>query len=183
MEKSLLRKKHKSLRLAQNEDILKKKSEAIFSRLKSFDFYKKSKNIMLYLSLRGEVETSPIISDLLFLNKNLYAPVCDENYAMRAVHFSSFDDLVSGKYGILVPKGSEEIAPEHLDLIIVPGCVFGRNLHRIGYGKGYYDRFLKGAPFAKKVGLSFSVNIENEVSFSQFDVPMDVIITEDEVIM
>ena len=72
---------------------------------------------------------------------------------------------------------------EEIDLLIVPGSVFGRNKHRIGYGKGYYDRFIeKTNDTCTKVGICFSDNLIDAVPYSEFDKKLDIIITENEII-
>ncbi len=184
MKKTKLNRMHLKKRREMEEKLAHRKSLEIADRLFSLSCYKEAKNIMVYLSANGEVLTDIIISNALSKGKNLCAPVCRENFEMDAVRFSSVSELKSGKYGILVPEGSESLDEIKLDLIIVPGCVFGRNKHRIGYGKGYYDRFIaKISKKCKTVGLCYSENLEEKVPFGEFDRQIDIIITENEVII
>lgn len=183
MDKLILRTEHKNKRLAQDKTDAKNKSHKICETLFSLPEYKKAKKIMVYLSAKGEVLTHEIIVRAKADGKELSAPVCRENSLMDAVRFSDFEDLKEGAFHILAPTGNETFLPEELDLIIAPGCVFGRNKHRIGYGKGYYDRFIKKAKNACTVGLAYSFNLIDSVPKGEFDMPLNIIITENEVIL
>ena len=183
MDKQLLRKEHKNLRCAQRETEAKSKSHKICEKLFLLPQYKNAQNIMVYLSAKGEVMTNEIILRALDDGKKLSAPVCRENSLMDAVHFSSFSDLKEGAFHILAPAGSEIFSPNELDLIITPGVVFGKNMHIIGYGKGYYDRFFCLAENAYKVGLCYGFNLIKHVPEGKYDMPLDIIITENEVIL
>lgn len=182
MKKDDLRKHYKRLRLKMSEDKRNEKSKKIAERLFNLTAYKTAKSIMVYLSANGEVKTQDIILNALADGKRLYAPVCGINSSMEAVRFSSLDDLTAGKYGILCPKGSEKAKADEIDLIVVPGCVFGRNMHRIGYGKGYYDRFIRRAKNAKTVGVCFAEGLIFAVPAENYDMPLNFIITENETI-
>ena len=183
MDKNLLRQEHKKMRLMQDKSEAEFKSKKICEALFSLPQYQTAEKIMVYLSAKGEVLTDEIILRAQKDGKKLSAPVCRENFSMDAVRFSSFSDLKEGAFHILTPSGDEIFSPEELDLIIVPGCVYGRNMHRIGYGKGYYDRFIKRAKNAMVIGLSYSFNLIESVPISEFDMPLNIIITENEVIL
>ena len=184
MEKTDLRTHHLKLRHNMTDSERAKKSEEIIKKLKSLPCYKNAKNIMVYLSAKGEVKTESFIKQALSDGKKLASPVCRESFLMDGVIFSDFSDLILGKYNILAPKGEETMPACDIDLLIVPGSVFGRNKHRIGYGKGYYDRFIeKTNNRCIKVGICFSDNLIDAVPYSEFDKTLDVIITENEIIM
>jgi 5-formyltetrahydrofolate cyclo-ligase len=90
-------------------------------------------------------------------------------------------DVQPGAFGLLEPAADKIVPRAEVDLVIVPGVVFGRDKHRIGRGKGYYDRYLNGLS-ALKVGFCFSFNLEDAVPFEAHDVPVDVVITDMEII-
>lgn len=184
MDKSLLRQLHIKKRLTLSEGEAEKISKKIAERLFLTDIYKNAESIMVYISAKGEVLTDTIIAQALADKKRLFAPVCRENFMMDAVGFNSPTDLKTGKYGICAPVGNKIIPPEKIDLVIVPGCVFSKSKHRIGYGKGYYDRFLaKLSKTSKTVGICYSFNLETVIPTGEFDMPLDIIITENEVIL
>ncbi|MCX7658787.1 MAG: 5-formyltetrahydrofolate cyclo-ligase, partial [Oscillospiraceae bacterium] len=94
-------------------------------------------------------------------------------------------ELAKGCYGILEPvkELARRVPPENLDMVIVPGVAFDLKKNRIGYGGGYYDRFLKKMRFnCLKVGIAFEFQIVPEIPASENDVPVDIIVTEKRII-
>lgn len=174
MTKGEIRKE--TLKKRKNVTERDQKDEKIFKTLINQHFYKSANSIMSYISYNGEVDTHKLIEKMLDDEKNLYAPKCVSKTEMEARAFSSFSDLVSGAYGILEPLGDTS---EDFDLIIVPGVAFSESLHRIGYGAGYYDRFLKGKK-AVTVGLFYEIQ-KCEFIADSCDYPLDYIITEENI--
>lgn len=152
------------------------KDAIILNTLTNQQFYKSAKSIMTYISYNGEVDTHKLIKKMLLDEKSLYAPKCVSKNEMEARSFLSLSDLVSGAYGILEPVGD---VCQDFDLIIVPGVAFSESLHRIGYGAGYYDRFLKGKK-AVTVGLFYEIQ-KCEFIADSCDYPLDYIITEENI--
>jgi len=152
-----------------------KKNEKILNALTSQDFYKNAKTVMTYVSFGDEVDTHALIKKMLG-EKCVCAPKCISKTEMEARTFSSFSDLSVGTYGILEPTG--EVLCD-FDLIIVPGVAFNENLHRIGYGAGYYDRFLSGNK-AVTVGLFYEIQ-KYDFKADEYDYPLDYIITEEKI--
>ena len=171
MKKSL-RQKHIEIR--KNIKNKHEKSEKIMNTFISSDFYKKATSIFVYVSTEDEVNTHILIEKMLADGKTLSAPKCCEKGIMKACKFTSLSELVPDKFGILAPTGEET---ERIDLIIVPGVAFSEDLHRLGYGGGYYDRFLEKS-HALTCGLFFE---EQKGSFptDAHDIPLDFIITEE----
>ncbi|PIN98124.1 MAG: 5-formyltetrahydrofolate cyclo-ligase [Candidatus Diapherotrites archaeon CG10_big_fil_rev_8_21_14_0_10_31_34] len=147
----------------------------------------KAQNIMVYLSFKSEVRTREIILDLLMRKKKVIVPITD--FKKTIIHLSELKDfnkeLVSNKLGIFQPS-KEFVRPfnkKDLDLIVVPGIAFDDKGNRLGFGKGFYDKFLKGV--SKKVpviALAFSDQISKKISSEKHDIPMQKIVTEKEVI-
>ncbi len=148
----------------------------IMSRLLSQEFYKNAKTIMVYISYNNEVDTISLIEKMRCDKKVLCAPLCIDKHIMEARRISSLDELVLGAYGIKEPTGEKE---EHIDLILVPGVAFSEELHRIGYGAGYYDRFLKNFK-GVTCGLFYEVQ-KADFSADFSDIPLDYIITDKEI--
>lgn len=170
--KSEIRKKY--IQIRKNTDNKAEKSEKIINKLISSDFYKKASKIFVYVSTEQEVDTHRLIQKMLDDKKILTAPKCTEKGVMKAIRFSSFSELLPDKFGILAPTGEVE---DSFDLIIVPGVAFNEELHRIGYGGGYYDRFLEDSDTVS-CGLFFDVQ-KAEFTHESHDIPLDFIITEE----
>lgn len=159
----------------------------IHSNLRSLDEYQNAMNVLFYVSYNNEVETRSVIQNLLTTNaKTIIVPYTVRGEAgIKISKLRSFDQLQEAHFGILEPK-EEEIAifdKKHIDLIIVPGTVFDRRGHRIGYGAGYYDIFLSTiSKKISKVGLAYDFQIVDEIPNQKHDIPMDIIVTEKEVI-
>ncbi|MGE5628778.1 MAG: 5-formyltetrahydrofolate cyclo-ligase [Solirubrobacterales bacterium] len=154
--------------------------EIIFERVISTDFYKNSKDIFIFVSFRSEVDTHKIIKNAIKEGKNIYVPkVISKEEGMRAYKINNFEDMQKGYYGILEPKEyCREISPIDIDLVIMPGAAFDKNGGRIGYGGGYYDRFLtllKGN--VKKVALAYKFQVLDLVPMEENDIRVDEIIT------
>jgi len=162
------------------EEILEK-SNKIKNNLFNLDSYKKSKAIMFFVSINSEVNTHDMIKEALN-NKTIVVPKVAHHEIEPSV-IIDFDNLVpSGKFGILEPIETMKIAYKNIDLILVPGIAFDKEGHRIGYGFGYYDKFLKKVPKAIKIGLCFDFQVVEKIPREMHDMPVDMIVTDKEVI-
>jgi len=168
------------------EEIMDKSAE-IKEKLFSVKDLWKAKKVMVYISFKSEVRTREIILDLLMRKKKVIIPVID--FKKEKIHLSELKDfnkeLVSNKFGLFQP--SEEFFrsfnKKELDFIIVPGIAFDEKGNRLGFGKGYYDKFLKG--ISKKVpvvALAFEEQIGNKIHCEKHDISMHKIITEKRII-
>lgn len=187
MNKNFMRKDilNKRKALSQKEVILK--SNKISELLLSTDFYLKSHTIMTYIDFRNEVMTEKIIRESLETEKDIVIPISIvETKDILLSQLLDFDkELTTGAYGILEPRQEyiREVKPESIDLVLVPGVAFDRRGSRIGYGGGYYDRFLKKLDKSiPKVALAFDMQLAEIVYRDNHDIPMDYIITENEII-
>lgn len=177
--KSGIFEKRKSL--AKKE--IEKKSSKIKQKLYSLPEFKKAKNIMFYVSFNNEVDTIGIIKELLGnKEKNIIVPfVAKNNPILQLSELKSLDELEPRSLGILEPKEKciKKFDIKNLDLVIVPGIVFDKNGHRIGYGYGYYDRFLKMLKEdVKKIGLAFEFQLVDKIPKEKHDIPVGIVITE-----
>lgn len=140
--------------------------------LKKVPEFIKAKTVFCYVSAKGEVDTLTLLSELL-TEKEVVVPCCtDKNGNMISVKINSLQDLKEGFFGILEPKNPIEFPKEQIDFAIVPGVAFDKNGYRIGYGKGYYDRFLKDInPF--KLGVCAKKFYFDTIPHDEYDVKMD----------
>ena len=175
MEKDELRKKYLDIR----KNILNKeaKSQIIIEKVIQSDEYQKAQVLLLYYSLPSEVKTIPLILDALKKKKKVYLPkVCHDELVFYRL-FSLDDPLVKNSFGVYEPVSNEKLK-DQVDLCILPGVCFDKDMHRLGFGKGYYDRFLKDN-FCFKMALAFEETILDEaILASPWDILMDKIITE-----
>jgi len=169
-----------------SKEEVREKSEQIKERLCSLDEFKKSKNILTYVSFNNEVDTINTIKGLLDKNeKKVIVPFVEKgNPILQLSEIKDFNDLEPKTYGILEPMEYKikKFDIGKLDLVIVPGVVFDKNGHRIGYGYGYYDRLLgKLNENATKIGLCYEFQLIEKIPEEMHDVPMDIIVTEEKV--
>lgn len=142
-----------------------------------------AKTVMVYLSFGAEVDTHRLTEALLAQGKTVCAPLCQPNdCSMTPYYFDGISLLQQGAYGILEPKAEREANVSEIDVVLVPGCVFGENFHRIGYGKGYYDRFLPKLPRALKIGLCYDCCLVPQVEGDITDSVTDMIVTERQIL-
>lgn len=159
-------------------------SNQVIERLVNTKEYNKAKNIFVFVSTEDEIFTHDFIKNSIKLGKNIYIPFVDSGKKlMYASKLESFDDLEIGFYDILsLPESKLDIVnPEKLDLVIVPGLVFGKNFYRIGYGGGYYDKYLSNPNItAVKIGICYEFQVFEKVDYNNYDIPVEIIITEKE---
>jgi len=177
--KSEILEKRKNL----SKEEIKEKSSIIKKKLYSLAEFKKSKNILFYVSFNNEVDTIGIIKELLNGNsKKIIVPYVEkDNPILQLSELKNIDELKEGSFGILEPKKIRKFDAEKVDLVIVPGIAFDKNGHRVGYGYGYYDRFLKNLNVTK-IGFAFDFQLVNKIPNGKHDVAMDVVITESRII-
>ncbi|MGB9857966.1 MAG: 5-formyltetrahydrofolate cyclo-ligase [Dictyoglomaceae bacterium] len=159
----------------------KEKSYIIFLKLQSLDIWKKTKIIHTYVSFRSEVDTRFIIYYSLINGKKVLCPIIKgENLLFGEI--KSLNDLKVGSYGILEPQEPIDLDPEDIDIIIVPGIAFDLRGFRLGYGKGFYDRFLKDLKNPTKIGLIYNELIRDSLPTDDKDVRVDIVISEKRII-
>lgn len=159
-------------------------SQRIRSGLMRQPEYREANSIHCYVSLndRGEIDTHPLIREMLQSEKRVVVPVTDfDNDSLRHVVLRDYNDLSPNKWGVPEPGGGKEIDPVELDLVVVPMVGGDQQCNRLGYGKGFYDRFLAQTD-CPTIGLCFDECIVGEIPVEPFDVRLDKIITQERVI-
>jgi 5-formyltetrahydrofolate cyclo-ligase len=152
--------------------------------LQSWEIFRQAKTIHIFISKTDEPDTSPIIESAWESGKTVAVPcVVPESFELFHSQLKSFEDLSSGALGVLEPSPEGRIAmnPESFDLVIIPGVAFDRQGGRLGYGKGYYDRFLEQTA-AFRLALAFNFQVLEKVPTEKHDVPMNGILTESGII-
>lgn len=139
---------------------------------------------MVYVSKPPEVDTMPLIKHLIRKGIRVVVPIIErETRTLRLSCLEDPGDLVISTFSVPEPIGKEiPVCGGELEMVIVPLLAFDRAGHRLGYGAGYYDRFLSSNQQAKKIGAAFSCQEIVSVPADENDVAMDLIVTEREII-
>lgn len=152
-------------------------SKKILDQLFELPEYKEASCVFIYIDYNHEVRTWGILERALADGKRVAAPRVDGK-AMDFYYITSKDDLESGYFGIMEPKTDIPMAAEDACLFIMPGVAFDRGHHRVGYGGGFYDRYLERKPDMVTVAVAFECQMFDEVPFEVFDRQPSVLITE-----
>ncbi|MDS0528260.1 5-formyltetrahydrofolate cyclo-ligase [Clostridium sp. SHJSY1] len=150
--------------------------------LKSSSYYKEAKNIFIYIGFGSEINTAEYICEFLEEGKNIYVPRIDlEKKVMDAVNIHSLKELKENKFGILEPDNNEEVIEKKLlDLIIVPGVAFDLWGGRVGYGGGYYDKYMSDIDETiHKLALCYQFQVLKDLPREEHDIKINEIITEE----
>jgi len=182
--KDSIRKSVQEARDSLTEKARQEKSLAISRKFLASGIYKHSESILAYYPFRSEIDTRIIISDALSLGKKIALPRVDGKRLGLYYINDPLKDLTGGSYGIFEPDPKKCIPahPAGLDVVIVPGVGFDRQLNRLGYGGGFYDRLLDHlSPRIPKIALAFDLQIMDNVPVSDTDLKVDILITESSV--
>lgn len=162
-------------------------SHRIITTIMELPQFMNFKNIMLYISFNNEVDTHSLATWCLDNGKTVIAPYCIQKQR-KIVPFeinNLSNDLTKSTFGVMEPKHNilKEATLHNIDLIIVPGVIFDINCNRIGFGAGYYDRFLcKKSKNTVTIGIAYDYQIIDSVPTDKYDVPLDFVITEKRII-
>ncbi|MFH0926716.1 MAG: 5-formyltetrahydrofolate cyclo-ligase [bacterium] len=186
-KKRSVRKEISTLRDRLTNEELIIKSRCIKDQLLVQPEFIKSQRIFCYLSFRSEVKTLDIIKESLKLGKKVCVPVIDTlSLSMIASEILDINNtLTEGYYGIPEPKKDyvKEVPIREIDLVLLPGLAFDERGFRLGYGKGFYDKFLKNNTLEiHLIGLAYESQIVKLLPVDLMDVPVDKVITEERVI-
>jgi 5-formyltetrahydrofolate cyclo-ligase len=148
------------------------------------DLISDGETVMVYTSKEKEVSTVPLITTLLERGNPVVVPIIvKEDVSLRLSYLNDRSVLVPSTFGVPEPIGSEIPAdPGDIDMIVLPMLGFDRKGGRIGYGAGYYDRFLEKNPALRKIGIAFACQEVNELPVDENDIRMDYIITENGIV-
>jgi 5-formyltetrahydrofolate cyclo-ligase len=178
-EKSSLRKVLLEKRDVTSYDFTKLASKKIHNQLKQIEVFRSARKIACYFPIGSEVKTQDIMQELLGDGKEVFLPKVDgDNMIFRRI--TGLEDLEKGNFDIMEPK---EKCPktDDVEVMLVPTVGMTRAGIRLGYGHGFYDRYLTISK-AKTISLTYSKQIVKSIPFSEKDIKIDWIVTEDETI-
>ena len=160
-------------------EIRAEKNRKIAEYILNSEYYKKAKNVFSFVNMGSEAETGDILKQAWKDGKTVAVPKTEKGRVMVFLQIDSFADLKEGRFGVMEPVTQEELIPEQNDLFLVPGALFDRRKHRLGYGGGYYDTYFEKHRGYRKIGLAFSEQMtETDIPTEAYDIPLDDIVTE-----
>ena len=179
VEKARLRKQLLNARDGLSLEFMKITSKEIQDNLRKIDHYRNAKTIGAYYSIGSEVKTQDILQEILNAGKELALPkVVKDDLVFKKI--SNFSELEPGNFSVMEPKDRCEIV-KNLDIVIVPAIALSKEGFRLGYGFGYYDRYLHGKK-STTISLSYAKQVIKSFPHDNHDIKMNFIVTEDKVI-
>jgi 5-formyltetrahydrofolate cyclo-ligase len=179
-EKRALRHKYAAIRQGISDRL--GKSRAICDNFLNTMAFAHSDTVLLYHSINQEVDTTELIKKLLSSDKRVALPVCSDNGKMIFRYLTDESELTKGFFSAPEPNEScEEFVASKHTLCVIPAIAFDRDGYRLGYGKGYYDRYLskyKGST----IGVCYSENMQDELFHGKYDRSVDLVVTDKEII-
>lgn len=190
LDKHSIRQSLRSHRTTLDSLSREKKALAVATQITQMTSFKNCQHIGGYLTHNGELDPAPIIKTAFETNKKLYLPVLKKkSHAFSYYPYYSNESLIENRYGIGEPTIADRkpISTTCIDVVLVPLVAFDENCHRLGRGVGYYDRtfaFICENPAEKRpllVGLAYEFQKIKTVHPEPWDIPMDMIVTEEKV--
>ena len=175
-----LRHKYRSLRQAMPPEIKAQKDEAIATQVRRLWQYQRNSVLLIYVSTSIEVDTFRIIRQAIEDGKRVAVPRCvPDTRNMEFYYIRSTDELKPGTFGVLEPEANPENLYKESEggLCIVPAFSYDWRGFRLGYGKGYYDRFLSRFE-GNMVGICYSECVQRSLPHGRFDRPVELLVTE-----
>lgn len=167
----------KQQRDAASDEQVAQNSEKIAEAVAALPQYKEASCVYAYIDYNHEVMTDSIIFKALEDGKRVAVPRVEDKDLVFC-YLNGLDDLEAGYFGIREPKQSCKIANEKDALFIMPGVAFDKVHHRVGYGGGFYDRYLAKANTHYKVALAFDFQVLETVPYEPHDILIDLLVTE-----
>ena len=178
-QKARLRERLKQIRRALGQKQRLEFDQAIHKRL--LEQVEQAGVVFCYVSTGDEVNTHPVIDRLRQLDKTVLIPKIVNREKMIAVRFDKWEELRVGQLGILTPESNSEWQ-SRVGLCITPGLGFTRDGRRIGYGKGYYDKWFTTHPHSARTALCYECQLVDDIPTTETDVRVEKIVTEKRVI-
>ena len=178
-KKNKLRREILNKRSSVPDEQRKLAEKQIFNNLLSYSKFSDSKTVLVYYSVNNEIDTVQIIEFCLNNKKRVALPVCKDNRVIDFYYIESFSDLIAGKFNIPAPDVNKckQVTDYSNAVCIVPALCFDKTGARLGYGGGYYDRFLNGKT-AETIGLCFDCFLLDSIPSEEHDIRIKTVITE-----
>ncbi len=178
MPKRSIRSQFLAQRKSLSDETHQELSDEIQKRLIDSGYLNEADCVALYSAINNEVRMDKVAEFVLQEGKRLAYPRIrgDE---LDFFEVADMDDLAAGSFGVMEPKGKTLVSSDELDVVVVPGVVFDLSGHRLGYGKGYYDRTLNSCrKNCKKVGVAFDFQVTDKLPTFEHDQVLTLLVTE-----
>lgn len=175
MDKKALRKQIRDQKRAMTEEQIRLSSEKLGEMFLSSELYKQAKTIYGYLPYNQEVRTVPMLEQALKDGKKVAVPKVygDE---MRFIYMTDLTQVEVGYAQIPEPVADGPVGDDPTALVLMPGLAFDREGHRIGYGGGFYDKFLAAEPNHPTIALCYAFQMVEQLPTEEFDIPVDLVL-------
>lgn len=178
--KAELRARFLKMRKGLSRETVEGKSAEIMNQIKKL-LSRDDKVIMFYVPINNEVDLLPMVRELFLAKKTILFPkLINKDNIVPYIIYDLFFDFKPGAYNI--PEPDTDAYMGTIDVVFVPGVVFDKNGFRIGYGKGYFDRFLSHVNYKRAVGVAYDFQVEESIPHTASDFPCDLIVTTQGVI-
>ena len=175
MDKTALRRQIRQRKREMTQQEIEEKSRILAEKFLSTDAYRSAKTIYGYLPYNQEVRTVPILQQALLDGKQVAVPkVYGEE--MRFIYLTDLTRVAPGYSGIPEPIDDAPVANDPTALVLMPGLAFDKEGHRIGYGGGFYDKFLASQPGHPTLALCYDFQVLPQLQTEEFDVPVDLVL-------
>ncbi len=175
MNKQELRQAIRAQKRAMTEEDILRRSEILAEKFARSDAYRAAKTIYGYLPYNQEVRTVPMLRRALEEGRRVAVPkVYGDD--MKFIYLDDLSQVAKGYAGIPEPVADGPVAQDETALVLMPGLAFDRAGHRIGYGGGFYDKFLAREPHHPTVALCYDFQVMDRLETEEFDIPVDLVI-------
>lgn len=178
-QKAAQRKAGVAARRALPDAVRAAANAVLCQRIAALPCFRAAQTILGYAAFGGEADLAALLAEAQRLGKAVAYPVCGEGFTLTAA-VPEPDGWETGAYGIRTPvlSRSRLLAPEQIDLVLVPCTAFDARCRRVGMGKGYYDRYLPRCTNAVALGIAFEAQRVEQAAVDAHDCPLDGYVTE-----
>ncbi len=175
MDKKALRREIREKKRAMTEEEIVSRSEKLGALFAATEAYRNAKAVYGYLPYNQEVRTVPILQKAIADGKRVAVPKVYGD-TMKFLWLDDLSQVEKSEMGIPEPVADEPVADDPTALVLMPGVAFTKDGARIGYGGGYYDRFLAAEPSHPTVALCYEFQIVETLPTEEFDIPVDLVL-------
>lgn len=175
VNKTALRAEIRAQKRAMTEEEIVTRSEKLMELFLSSDAYRNARSIYGYMPYNQEVRTVPMLAQALRDGKRVAVPKVYGD-TMRFLWITEFDAMEKSSFGIPEPIADEPVADDETALVLMPGLAFDPHGHRIGYGGGFYDKFLESEPDHPTLALCYAFQMLDYLEVESHDIPVDTVL-------
>lgn len=175
MDKKTLRRQIREKKRTMTEEEIISRSQRLGELFAATEAYRSAKSVYGYLPYNQEVRTVPILQKALSDGKRVAVPKVYGD-TMKFLWLDDLSQVEKSEMGIPEPVADEPVADDETALVLMPGIAFTQNGDRMGYGGGYYDRFLAAEPNHPTVALCYAFQMVKSLPTEEFDIPVDLVL-------